>query len=66
MENLGALVSELSFTPDGSRLLTDSGAVTMPNLPFASLAATPASAAPAAPEERSGHRHGYGFSRDQT
>ena len=58
------MLPDLSFTPDGSRLLADWGAIAIPELPFAGPAAgIEALAALAAPEE-SGHRFGYGFSPD--
>ncbi|KAH8778798.1 vegetative incompatibility protein HET-E-1 [Diaporthe sp. PMI_573] len=66
-ENMGASVTDLSFEPDGSRLLTSLGAIALLKLPFVGqAAANHVSAAPVVPEWRNGHRVGYGFSRDRS
>ncbi|KAK0723422.1 hypothetical protein B0T26DRAFT_801956 [Lasiosphaeria miniovina] len=65
--DMGAHVTDLSFEPDGSRLRTSFGAITIPKLPFVGqTAVTQVSTAPIMPESRKGYRFGYGFSPDRS
>jgi len=66
-ENMVAVITSLSFKPDGSRLLTSLGAIALPKLPFVGhAAAQQISTPPVGAELRNDHRVGYGFSEDRS
>ena len=64
---MGAVITSLSFAPDGTRLLTSLGAIALPKLIFVGHApAHKTSAPPVGAEIRKDHRVGYGFNKDRS